>query len=154
MALSASTDFLTMTIPNRLSAAVAIGFFPFALWVGLSLPVIGVHGACAAAVLAGAFVLFALGIVGGGDAKLAAATALWLGWEQLPEYGMRTAVYGGLLTLALILARRQTLPTQLVRFEWAHRLMDPKAGVPYGIALAFAALSVYPQSAIWAAAGG
>ena len=45
---------------------------------------IGMHVAAALAVLVVTFVFFSRGWIGGGDAKLAAATALWLGFDQLP----------------------------------------------------------------------
>jgi prepilin peptidase CpaA len=38
------------------------------------------------------------------------------------------------------------LPAALAGSEWAKRLYQADAGIPYGIALAGAALIVYPQS--------
>ena len=58
------------------------------------------HALCGAAMLVFTFALFNLGWIGGGDAKLAAATALWLGWTPLADYGLASALAGGALTLA------------------------------------------------------
>jgi prepilin peptidase CpaA len=80
LALAASMDLLTMTIPNRVCAALAIGYFVVAFVVGVPFGVVLVNLSCAAVVLAAMFALFAFGVVGGGDAKLAAAISLWLGW--------------------------------------------------------------------------
>src|SRR6187200_1717555 len=144
MAFAASSDLLTMTISNRLSIALAAGFFLLALVTGMDLYTIGMHLAAAAVVLAVAFVFFAQGWIGGGDAKLAAATALWLGFDHLPAYLVYASLFGGLLTLVLLQVRALPLPRLLVGQQWAERLHRKDSGVPYGIALAAAALAVYP----------
>jgi prepilin peptidase CpaA len=151
LALAASMDLVTMTIPNRVCAGLAIGYFVVALAVGLPPGAILVNLSCAAIVLAAMFALFAFGVIGGGDAKLAAATSLWLGWGAMLDFSMTTAIYGGLLTLVILLGRRLVLPVWLSRHEWIARLHDSKTGVPYGIALAAAGMVVYPHTQIWAA---
>ena len=99
MAFAASSDLLTMTISNRVSLVLAGGFFLLALVTGMSLAAIGMHLAAAALVLAVAFGFFAHGWIGGGDAKLAAATALWLGFDHLLDYLLYASLFGGVLTL-------------------------------------------------------
>ena len=76
MAFAASSDLLTMTISNRLSLALTGGFFLLTLVIGMSWPAIGMHLAAAALVLMFSFGFFSQGWIGGGDAKLVAATAL------------------------------------------------------------------------------
>ena len=152
MALAASMDLVTMTIPNRVCGAVAIGYFVLAVGVGVPFGVILINFSCAAAVLVVMFALFALGWIGGGDAKLAAATSLWLGWGMIFDYGATAALYGGALTLVILMGRRLVLPTWLSRHEWIARLHDRKTGVPYGIALAAAGMMLYPHTQIWQAA--
>ena len=136
MAFAASSDLLTMTISNRLSIALAAGFSLLALVTGMDLYAIGMHLAAAAIVLAVAFVFFSQGWIGGGDAKLAAATALWL----------YASIFGGVLTLALLQFRKFPLQGFLTRQAWIMRLHDSAGDVPYGIALAAAALAVYPKT--------
>jgi prepilin peptidase CpaA len=92
------------------------------------------------------FVFFARGWIGGGDAKLAAATALWLGFDQLLNYLVFASLFGGLLTLAILRFRAIPLPSLLANQEWAKRLHRTDSGVPYGIALAVAALAIYPDT--------
>jgi prepilin peptidase CpaA len=152
MALSASMDLLTLTIPNRICLSLALGYLVLAALLGVSAADMLLNISCASAILAIAFVMFALGWVGGGDAKLAAATALWLGWSSILDYGVTAAIYGGILTLIILAARMAPLPAALARFAWVARLHDGKTGVPYGIALAAAGLIQYPGSRIWAAA--
>jgi prepilin peptidase CpaA len=152
LALAASWDLLTMTIPNRICAALAIGYVILALAIGVPIGAVLINLSCAAAVLALMFALFAFGVIGGGDAKLAAAISLWLGWGTIFDYGLTAALYGGALTLVILLGRRIALPVWLSRHEWIARLHDAKTGVPYGIALAAAGMMAYPHTQIWQAA--
>jgi prepilin peptidase CpaA len=146
MAFAASSDLLTMTISNRLSIALTGGFFLLALITGMALYTIGMHLAAAAVVLGVAFVFFSRGWIGGGDAKLAAATALWFGFDHLLDYLIYASLFGGALTLARLQFRKLPLPGVLAHQAWIMRLHDSAGGVPYGIALAAAALAVYPKT--------
>ena len=153
MVFAASSDLLTMTISNRLSLALAGSFFPLTIVIGMSLPAIGMHLAAAALVLAVCFGFFSMGWMGGGDAKLAAATTLWFGFDYLLDYLIYAALFGGALTLLLIQFRKLPLPEALARQSWILRLHETGGGVPYGIALAAAALTVYPKTAWMPALG-
>ena len=153
MAFAASSDLLTMTISNRLSLALAGSFFPLTIVIGMSLPAIGMHLAAAALVLAVCFGFFSMGWMGGGDAKLAAATTLWFGFDYLLDYLIYASLFGGALTLLLIQFRKLPLPEALARESWILRLHEAGGDVPYGIALAAAALTVYPKTAWMPALG-
>lgn len=146
MAFAASSDLLTMTISNRLSLALTGGFFLLMIVTGMSLHAAGMHVAAAVIVLVVAFVFFSQGWIGGGDAKLAAATALWFGFDYLLDYLIYASLFGGALTLAIIQFRKIPLPAMLARQGWILRLHETDAGIPYGIALAAAALAVYPKT--------
>ena len=147
MAFAASSDLLTMTISNRVSLALVAGFFILALVSGMGAAQIGSHAGAALIVLAVAFGCFARGWIGGGDAKLAAAIVLWLGFDQMANYLLLASIFGGVLTLAMLKFRLMPMPALLARQPWAARLHRLDAGVPYGIALAAAALMVYPDTA-------
>jgi prepilin peptidase CpaA len=146
MAFAASSDFLTLTISNRVSLILVGGFVALAVIGGVSAADVLSHLAAGCVVLVAAFSLFARGIIGGGDAKLAAATALWLGFDHLLPYLLYASLLGGALSVGLIWFRLAPLPDWLARHDWAQRLHGKDAGVPYGIALAAAALAVYPQT--------
>jgi prepilin peptidase CpaA len=146
MAFAASSDLLTMTISNRVSLILAGSFFAVAIWSGMPLAEIGMHVGAGLAVLVVTFTFFARGWIGGGDAKLAAATALWLGFDQLLNYLTIASLLGGVLTLLIMRFRLMPLPALLADQEWAKRLHRMDAGVPYGIALAIAALWVYSDT--------
>src|SRR5437762_2134799 len=102
MAFAASSDLLTMTISNRVSLILIGGFLVLALASGMSTADLLSHLGAGAIVLIVAFVCFLRGWIGGGDAKLAAATALWLGFDYLLNYLLYASLFGGALTLLLI----------------------------------------------------
>ena len=153
MAYAAASDLFTMTIPNEVSLALVAAFPAVALAVGLPWETALWHVAAGLIVLTACFAMFAFGWIGGGDAKLAAVIALWLGFNQaLLQYLLFAAVAGGALTILILLLRFWSLPAFAVQWKWLGRLHNPTGGVPYGIALAVAALAVYPYSPIWLSA--
>jgi len=148
LALAAGWDLASYTIPNMLPLAIIGAFLVFALVAGLSGAVFGGHLAAGAVGLAAGFALFAAGLIGGGDAKLFAATALWFGFQDLAYYALFASMLGGGLTLVLLAMRQIPLPALLARQPWLLRLHDTRAGIPYGAALAAGALVVLPQAEI------
>src|SRR6185437_8705983 len=149
MVFAAFSDLFTMTISNRISIALVLVFILLALALHVPLNEIGQHLLCGLCVLALTFLFFAFRWIGGGDAKLAAATALWLGFDHLWDYGIYAALFGGALTVSILIMRRWPLPRILVTQDWVARLHDDNNGVPYGIALAIAGLLLYPETRIW-----
>lgn len=146
---AAVRDLTTYTIPNRVSLALIAGFAVFAPVSGLDAGTLGLHLAAGAAVLAVTFTMFALGWIGGGDAKLAACVGLWMGWSSVLEYVLVATLVGGVFTLVLLSARQLPLPAVMVRIGWVSRLHDRASGVPYGVALAAGALIVLPHAPVW-----
>jgi len=153
MAYAALSDILTMTIPNRISLFLIAAFLVGAVAAGMPLAGIGAHLAAGILMLGITFALFSLGIFGGGDPKMAAATALWCGFAGLMDFALVTALAGGVLTAAILLARKVVPQAWAARREWTARLMAPTTGVPYGVALAVAGAMVVPQSALLRLAG-
>jgi prepilin peptidase CpaA len=148
MAFAASSDLLTMTISNRVSLLLVGGFVMLAIASGMPASDMLSHAAAAALMLVVTFAFFSRGWIGGGDAKLAAATALWLGFDHLMTYLVYASLFGGALTLFMIQFRLTTLPPVLAGHDWVQRLHSKESGVPYGIALAASALMVYPDT-VW-----
>jgi prepilin peptidase CpaA len=135
-----------MTISNRVSLALAAGFLALALLSGMGLYDIFSHVGAGAAVLAVAFACFAMGWVGGGDAKVAAAAALWFGFGHLLNYLLYASLFGGALTLVLLQFRQWPLPYPFAGQAWLLKLHAKESGIPYGIALAIGALMIYPET--------
>lgn len=149
MVFAASSDLLTMRISN-ISVLVLLGAFALlAPLTGMPLDQIASHGVLALVVLVIGFAFFAFGWMGGGDAKLAAAIALWAGMGQIVPFVFYSAVWGGLLTSAILAVRHWPLPASVRQVTWIDRLHDKSKGVPYGLALAAAGLFVYPQTDIY-----
>lgn len=146
MAFAAASDLFTMTISNRISLALTAGFLVLAPFSGMGAYAIGLHVAAGLAVLVVAFGCFAMGWVGGGDAKVASAAALWFGFDHLVNYLLYASLFGGALTLLLLQFRQWPIPVALAGQPWLMRLHAKESGIPYGIALAIGALMVYPET--------
>jgi len=149
LAAAAGWDLASFTIPNFLSAALLGAFAVFAFAAHLSAPAIGLHLLAGFAGLAIGFTLFALGYIGGGDAKLFAGIALWLGFSDLLDYTLLASIAGGALTLGILASRQLPLPGFLSSQSWILRLHDAKAGIPYGVALAAGAFVILPYTEIF-----
>jgi prepilin peptidase CpaA len=152
---AALSDAASMTIPNWISAALVAAFFPVALAAGLPLATLATAvGVGAAALFIGA-AMFALRWIGGGDAKLFAAAALWLGWPAGASYGVFTAMAGGTLAMGLLSLRSSWLrPYVIAGPAWMTRLAEPDEAVPYGLAIAAGGLAAFPLSPFMKAFGG
>ena len=152
LAIAAFSDFFTMTIPNRVSAILLTSFILIAPIAGLTLAETGLHLAAGLIVFAVCFALFATNIMGGGDAKVLTASAVWFGLTpSLVSFLIYVSFFGGILTLAILVLRRNEnailasgLPVP------AHILTAEK--VPYGIAIGIAAFAAYPSSPLMQAA--
>ncbi|MCJ8507753.1 prepilin peptidase [Rhizobium lemnae] len=149
---AALSDFLTMKIPNWLSLALIILFIPAAWLSEMSAAAIGYSLGVAVAVFAVCFLLFVLNVMGGGDAKLLTALALWFGLTPaLLVFLVNVAFAGGVLTLA-ILAIRWKSHWVTDRGVWLPTSLTTTKKIPYGIAIAVGALMAMPQAPIFLAA--
>lgn len=154
MIFAALSDVFTMTIGNRISAVLILTFLLVAPFIGLGWAGFGLHLAAFLLVLAVTFTLFAVGGMGGGDAKLLASTALWMGLgPQLLQYVLAATVVGGAFTLLLIVFRKSSFAVYAGELPILRRVIDEK-DVPYGVALAIGGLVAFPGTAAmqWALA--
>ena len=140
-------DLTSFTIPNAISLVLA-GAFPLAaLALGLPLGAVGASVAVGVGALVMGMAMFAAGWIGGGDAKLFAAAALWLGLPGALSYLLFTGVAGGALAVGLLALRsppvRAAMPAGPA---WLVRLAAPGESVPYGVAIALGALAAFPVS--------
>ncbi len=149
--IAALTDMVSFTIPNRITVLLALCFAPAALSVGQPLGEIGVNLAVGAAALVAAVAMFAARWIGGGDAKLFAACAFWLGWPAILPFLMWTSLAGGVLALALLWSRKLTATMPALGPPGLGRLMKVGGDVPYGLAIAAGALIAFPSSALFSA---
>jgi len=148
LAAAALWDLASFTIPNYLSLAIAAAFAAFALAMGFSPATIGLHLLAGLVALIIGFTMFARNYIGGGDAKLYAGIALWLGPHDLVTYSLIATILGGVLTLTLLAMRRWPLPAGLARQAWIIKLHDSRSGIPYGVALAAGFFVALPHAEI------
>lgn len=129
-------DIKSFTISNRLNAAFFVSFIIFALLMGISFTQILQHFWIAVIAFLLCFALFAAGLFGGGDVKLVTATCFWLGAAPMYSYAMTTAIFGGILALALLIARKIVKKTGLPRGpKWLRAMLRKRNHIPYGVAL-------------------
>jgi prepilin peptidase CpaA len=141
---AALKDLASYTIPNWISVALTLAFAPAALAVGVSLASVGLAYAVGVGVLMLAAGMFALGWIGGGDAKLMAASALWVGLRGLAPFALYTGLFGGALALGLVALRSAWIrPILGAAPAWARRLATPGESAPYGVAIAAGALAAF-----------
>lgn len=153
MAYAAVSDMLSMTIANRVSLLLAGSFILIAPLTGMDWHVYGMHLAAGFGMLVITFGLFAAGGMGGGDAKLIAATAFWMGLgPELMQYLLYSAAAGGVLTLSILMYRKSALAVYTGHHRLLRNLADRDVGVPYAIALGIGGMLTFPQSALaaWA----
>ncbi|MCD2184058.1 A24 family peptidase [Rhizobium sp. GN54] len=152
LAIAAFSDFFTMTIPNRVSAILLATFIIVAPLAGLGLVQIGFHLLAGLAVFSVCFGLFALNAMGGGDAKLLTASAVWFGLTpSLVSFLVQVSIFGGVLTLVLLALRARTPAILASGLPVPSHLLTAKK-VPYGIAIGIAAFVTYPASPLMQAA--
>jgi prepilin peptidase CpaA len=138
-------DIARRRIPNVVTGAVAL--------LGVAAQLVDRGGWSAASGLAAAVISVALlyrpwtaGGIGGGDVKMAAAVAIWVGLGGMIRYALAVAAAGGVVALVMYFSSRksirqdvktnltlaalqQTLPTVEVRAAG-------RKSVPYGLAIA------------------
>ncbi len=105
-------DLVSYEVPNWVSVGLVAAFAAGAAVAGSTMTTLAWHLAAGAAVLTVGWILFALGVIGGADAKLLAAAAVWTGWTALAEFLVVVALTGGVLALGLIVWRRFELPAR------------------------------------------
>ena len=152
LVLAGLTDFLEMKIPNRISLILLASFLFLCPFVGLSWTAFAMHLAAGAAVFTACFLLFALNVMGGGDAKLLTAAALWFGMGMpLLDFLVGVAYMGGFLTIVILLIRTQSSTIMAMGLPLPSSIFVAKK-IPYGIAIAVAGVVAYPQSpfVVWA----
>lgn len=143
--VAALYDMRTFRIPNAVTAAMLAAFVAAGIIAGL--PLLGwlTHLGWGVLVFAVGTGLYAFRVMGGGDVKLLAVTAAWVGGPLLPHFLLGVALLGGALTLALLALRSQTAQMLAGRLLPRARILDRDEGIPYGIAIAAAGLWLAPK---------
>jgi prepilin peptidase CpaA len=148
MLYAAVSDLTTYTIRNNLVLTLLLTYLALAPIVGITGHEIGRNLVVASIVLLFTFGLFAAGWIGGGDAKLASVTTLWLGADNALTYFLFLTLLGGLFAMLVYFCRMWPLPERLASTAWITRLHARGQGakLPYGVAITLAGLCVLPST--------
>jgi prepilin peptidase CpaA len=139
-----ATDLHRFEIPNRIPVILAAGYLAASLSLGEELLIILRQCGIAAAFLLAGVVLFARGIMGGGDVKLLAATVPWLAPGQLLVFLFWMAMAGGFAGLLALGLRRAPASGRLAENAWFARFKAANK-IPYGVAIGCAGLITLPN---------
>jgi prepilin peptidase CpaA len=150
MIVAALTDVTSFRIPNWLTGLTAVLFFPMALLTQMPLQEFGLHLLAGAVLFMLGYILFALRLFGGGDAKMMAAAGLWFGTSQSMQFLILTSLAGGVLAAAIA-------GWSAFMFFWdfhgpkvdgfvSDNIKKIKPKLPYGFALCVGAILAFPQS--------
>ena len=150
MIMAALSDLVSLKIPNSLSIILVATFGPLAYLAGLPLEAVLTSFAAGAAILMLGFMLFAMGTLGGGDAKLMAAASVWIGSASLPTFCLYVALIGGILAASILVFRRLPNAMLITGTSSAIRLHQKGRGIPYGIAIAGAEMLTMPKTELYA----
>lgn len=155
MFFAAVSDVLSMKI-NNVVPLLLLGTFLFvAPLTGMAATEIGMHLLAGFVVLCLTFALFAFGGMGGGDAKLIAASVVWMGISpSLITYLMAITLIGGQLTFAVLLFRWSPWHHLIYYSRFLRNFGSDVKGVPYGIALGLGGMIAFTESPLaqWALA--
>lgn len=133
--LSCISDVQRLRIPNTY-VLVVLGAFVAAFVLSPSSFGVWWHPFAAGAVfLVITYVMFALNMLGAGDAKLGAALALWVGLPGLMAYVMYMAIVGGLLGVASLILKKRKPFKNPREGSWVATVQGGGNAVPYGIAI-------------------
>lgn len=147
MVWAAIGDVRSFMITNKLNLTIAAAFLVLAIPMGLGWGDLFDHLKVGLITIVITISMFLIGIYGGGDAKMTGAVALWLGPAPMVPFIFYTALSGGVLVLALIIARKSAKRFGLPRSpKWARRMLRKQSAVPYGVALGIGALFAAPHA--------
>lgn len=144
LGFAALRDLRTLTIPNALIGALALGWGVLAPMSGLAPREMALDVATAAMVFFATVAAYAMGWMGAGDSKLLTVSSLWLGAGQVMPFLMATMLAGGGLALAVMALRLlpQTLPVPARIGRRTGALPE----LPYALAIAFGAVTILPRT--------
>jgi prepilin peptidase CpaA len=143
---AALTDLFEMKIPNAIPLVLLLGFAALALVLGLPWRETGWHLLAGLVVFVVCFGFFLANAMGGGDAKLMTAAAVWFGFnDSLIAFLTQVAVFGGVLTVLVLLIRSQSSHLLALRMPVPRSLLMEKK-IPYGIAIAVGGFITMTQS--------
>lgn len=151
MIYAALSDLRSYTLPNFISIILVVGALAIFAVIQPPLELFAWHLGVAAVVFVIGFIMFMTGIFGGGDVKVISALALWFGPGNFISFFTYMAIFGGVLAVILLIFRRIPLSEKYKENKTINGLHDKNEGIPYGVAIAIAALIEFPKTYIYLA---
>jgi prepilin peptidase CpaA len=152
--IAAANDLYEFKIPNWISLTLFGAYFIAGSTLSAPTNVILEGALLAGAALALSFTFFAMNLLGGGDAKLLAATAPWIGLSALLPFLVNMAFAGGILAIVLLLFRKFPPLPIYAQAPWVLRLHQKPKDIPYAVAIAAGALLTFPETPFFQLAFG
>ena len=149
MVYAAYSDLTSYKLPNFISLILMAGFAVVMMVLQPPLSAVGWHVGVGAILFAVGFALFAAGLFGGGDVKVIAALGLWLGPMNVLSFLTLMTIFGGVLAVALLVFRKIKIPQTWLENSAIAGLHSKEEGIPYGVAIALAALIEFPKTEIF-----
>lgn len=151
MLYAAYSDLRSYTLPNFISILLVIGFAVIVAIIQPPLSAVGWHVGVGFLMFAIGFAMFAAGVLGGGDVKVIAALGLWFGPNNFFAFFTLMAIFGGVLAISLLLFRKMKVPEKWLENPSVRGWHDKNEGIPYGVAIAIAAIIEFPKTQIYEA---
>ena len=144
--IAAVNDIYEFKIPNWISLLLVVTFLLAGMAIGAPFSLILEGVMLGFGVLVVGFLLFARNIIGGGDAKLLAATSAWIGFSGLSTFLVSTAMAGAGLAIFLMLFRKTPAFPFYAHAPWLFRLHQTQADIPYAVAICVGGLVSFEQT--------
>ncbi len=152
--VAAANDLYEFKIPNWISILLIVAYPAAGLVLGAS-PQVMIEGILiGGGALAIGFGLYAGRVLGGGDAKLIAASAPWLGAGALGPFILNTAIAGLGLAIVMIMFRKMPILPIYAHAPWLMELHERRNDLPYGVAIASGGLLSFSQTPFFQLAFG
>ncbi len=140
---SCRSDIMSLRIPNTHSVIILLCFVPAYIATPPVFEPLWHHLAALLLMFAVTYVMFYTGLMGGGDAKLASALALWVGLRGIIPFVFYISLAGGLLAAVTLMIRKKK-PFQNPRAgSWIAEVQSGKDAIPYGVAISVGVWAVF-----------
>ena len=146
--LSCASDIRSMRIPNTYALVILACFIPAWLATPAAFGPFLDHLEALGIMFVVTYIMFAIGIMGGGDSKLATALGLWLGLKGLAPFIFYMALIGGLLGMATLLLQKKKLFSNPKPGSWIEQAQAGQNAVPYGVAISFGSWASFCHTAL------
>lgn len=137
--MSCVSDVRSLRIPNWQPLIITALFVPAYFLAPELFHKFGFHVAAFVAMFVVTYGLFLRGFVGGGDAKLVTALALWVGLQGLMAFMFYMAIFGGVLGGFALYLRNKKPFKKPTRGGWVETAQKGGNALPYGVAITFGA---------------